>query len=250
MINQPQKLNNFSTFLKTDPKNLPSCSFSSLSTLPDLRAGPVSNYVIGSDCRQDFRCLWQYKESAIKPEFAQNPRAKRLTLTRRPRDFSADGERLRVSWLSKSKGQLQFSVWEHQTGWCRRAATAGTPSRHHGSDAHISDASCKVTQWHLALRMHLPGQFKEHPPPSQCCQRHNAWERLRFQRREAQILLRANWTLLIKQIYISTSEKTVCSYVNGSSSKEKSQHLVGLMEDHKITLLDNLCLGYLLDEIK
>lgn len=173
MIKQPQKLTS-SVGFKNRPKNLPLCSFSSLSALPDLRAGPVSNYVIGSDCRQDFRCLWQYKESAIKPEFAQNPRAKRLTLTRRPRDFSADRGRLRVSRLSKSKGQLQFSVWEHQTDWCRRAATVGTPSWHRGSDAHVSDAGSKVTQWHLALCMHLPGQFKEHPPPSQRCQRRNA----------------------------------------------------------------------------
>lgn len=35
-----------------------------------------------------------------------------------------------------------------------------------------------------------------------------------------------------KLIYISTSEKTICSYVSGSSSKEKTQHLVGLMKDH------------------
>lgn len=35
-----------------------------------------------------------------------------------------------------------------------------------------------------------------------------------------------------KLIYISTGEKTICSYVSGSSSKEKTQHLVGLMKDH------------------
>lgn len=76
IINKPQKVTNFTVKFKS----LPAGSFSHLASLSALRAGPVSNYLIGPDCRQGFSCWWQYKKThpTIKPELAQNPRAKRF----------------------------------------------------------------------------------------------------------------------------------------------------------------------------